>query len=324
MASIIRMERTDMNITITGNLGSGKTSVCKELKQSGFTIISAGDIFREIAAEKGMTVIELNEAAKSDRSIDDLLDNRSTELGKKMDHAVFDSRLAWHFVENSFKVFLLVDTQEAARRVYEGDNRSAETYQNMDEARVGLEARAKLEQARFQELYSLDYYDAANYDLIIESSCATPKQIAQEIIRNFELYQKQPFSTKTELNLKCLYPTKRFDHIDIHKLREWESLCQDSVSESLCIGDPLEIVVKDGYNYLLNGHHAVFSALAAGKIFAQIIGLRMEETDQALEVPLPQSDMDAYEQAGKFHYQVNPLQMPKKAWYTVDFSKVLS
>ena len=120
-----------MNITITGNLGSGKSSVCKELEKSGFTIISAGDIFRQIAAEKGMTVIELNEAAKKDRSIDDMLDQRSTELGKTMDHTVFDSRLAWHFVQHSFKVFLLVDTKEAARRVFTGNSRSAETYQDI-------------------------------------------------------------------------------------------------------------------------------------------------------------------------------------------------
>ena len=61
------------------------------------------------------------------RSIDDMLDARSTQLGKTMDHTVFDSRLAWHFVEKSFKVFLLVDTQEAARRVYEGNSRSAQS-----------------------------------------------------------------------------------------------------------------------------------------------------------------------------------------------------
>lgn len=194
-----------MNITITGNLGSGKSSVCKELEKSGFTIISAGDIFRQIAAEKNMTVIELNEAAKKDRTIDDMLDQRSTQLGKEMDHTVFDSRLAWHFVENSFKVFLLVDTQEAARRVFEGASRSAENYRNVDEARAGLEERARLEQERFRHLYGIDYYDAGNYDLVIESTCATPQQIAQEIQRNFNLYQNQPFSTKVELNLACLH-----------------------------------------------------------------------------------------------------------------------
>ena len=48
-----------MNITLTGNLGSGKTSVCKELEKMGYNIVSTGTIFREIAAEKGITSEEV-------------------------------------------------------------------------------------------------------------------------------------------------------------------------------------------------------------------------------------------------------------------------
>ncbi|MDE7310977.1 MAG: dephospho-CoA kinase [Eubacterium sp.] len=247
-----------MNITITGNLGSGKSSVCKELKKSGYTVISAGDIFREIAAEKGMTVIELNEAAKKDRSIDDMLDLRSTQLGKTMDHTVFDSRLAWHFVENSFKVFLLVDTREAARRVFAGDSRSAEVYQDLEEARAGLEERAKLEQERFCSLYGIDYYDAGNYDLIIESTCASPQQIAQEIERNFALYQKQPFSTKVELNLQCLHP---YAECPPEKQGQGQS-------ETLCAEGDFCITQKDGAYCLCGDAARAAAAIASGKVFA--------------------------------------------------------
>lgn len=41
-----------MNITITGNLGGGKSSVCKELEKYGFKIITGGGLFRDIAREK--------------------------------------------------------------------------------------------------------------------------------------------------------------------------------------------------------------------------------------------------------------------------------
>ena len=50
-----------MNITITGNLGSGKSTVCKELAKIDYQIMSTGTIFREIAKERGLSVIELNE-----------------------------------------------------------------------------------------------------------------------------------------------------------------------------------------------------------------------------------------------------------------------
>lgn len=254
-----------MNITITGNLGSGKSSVCKELEKAGFTIVSAGDIFRQIAAEKGMTVIELNEAAKKDRSIDDMLDLRSTKLGKEMDHTVFDSRLAWHFVEKSFKVFLLVDTKEAARRVFNGDNRSAEDYRNLEEARNGLEERARLEQERFRELYGIDYYDAANYDLIIESTSATPGQIAQEIQRNFELYQEKPFSAKVELNLKCLH---------MESMEEKKEAASD---QPFCMDGTVCVIQKDGGYYIQEEKQRAANAIAEGKVFAEIKDIRKDE-----------------------------------------------
>lgn len=310
-----------MNITITGNLGSGKSSVCKELEKSGFTIISAGDIFRELAAEKGMTVIELNEAAKKDRSIDDMLDNRSTQLGKKMDHTVFDSRLAWHFVENSFKVFLLVDTQEAARRVFNGNNRSAEAYRSIEEAQAGLEARAGLEQERFQKLYGIDYYDAGNYDLVIESTCASPEHIAQEIQRNFELYQVQPFSTKVELNLKCLYPSVSFDKMEESGFAD-AAAKEAGGKQGLCAETSFTIIEKNGYHYLQGDHYRAFAAAAAGKVFARIGVIRTDEESQRMVEVLSEDDIARFEQAGRFCYQSNPVRTPEKTGYMADFSKV--
>lgn len=311
-----------MNITITGNLGSGKTSVCKELKKAGFEVISAGDIFREIAAEKGMSVIELNEAAKSDRSIDDMLDQRSTELGKQMDHTVFDSRLAWHFVERSFKVFLLVDVEEAARRVFAGGSRGAEEYRDVKEAMAGLKSRAQLEQERFSKLYGIDYYDGSNYDLVIESSAASPEQIAQEIIRNFEQYQKEPFRTKVELNVRCLYPSKDYSSMDADKFRQ--QLREEEGSQALCAKEPVSITIKDGYNYILDGHHCVFAAASAGRAFAEIKNIRTDQTAQDAVQPVLEQSLSRYEEAGAFHYQTSPANLPEKSGYTLDFSKIFA
>lgn len=194
-----------MNITITGNLGAGKTSVCKVLKEKGYEVISAGSIFRQIAEEKGVDVVELNRLAEADRSIDDMLDARSAKLGAEKDGAVFDSRMAWHFVPKSFKVFLLTDQKVSARRVMLDRTRSAEQYASPEEAMAALKKRADLEQERFRELYGVDYYDVSNYDFVIETSDATPEQIADEIIRNAGEYERHPFEeTRVELNPSSL------------------------------------------------------------------------------------------------------------------------
>lgn len=308
-----------MNITMTGNLGSGKTSVCRELEESGFTIISAGDIFRDIAAERGISIIELNEEAKKDRSIDDLVDKRSTDLGKKMDHTVFDSRLAWHFVEKSFKVFLLVDTQEAARRVFSGNNRSAEAYRDEEEAREGLTSRAKLERERYAKLYGLDYYDASNYDLIIESTFASPGQIAEEIKRNFELYRQEPFHAKVELNIKSLYPTKSVKDMDMAKIAAYRDK-EEKENESLCGMAPVSVAVKDGYCYIGEGHHHTCAASGAGKVFAEVKDMRQ---GQAL-TGLAEEEYGSFGKLGNFAYGADPACVPVKAGYMVDFSKIFA
>ena len=110
---------------------------------------------------------------------DELNKDKRGACGYRPDHTVFDSRLAWHFVEKSFKVFLLADVREAARRVYDGDSRNAEQYGDMEQALEGLAERARLEQARFLELYGIDYYDAGK---IIRN--ITGEEQKQECLKN--------------------------------------------------------------------------------------------------------------------------------------------
>lgn len=213
-----------MNLTLTGNLGSGKTTICNILKEKGYEIVSTGKIFRDIAAEKNVSVIELNEMAKKDRSIDDLLDNKTTELGKTLDNVIFDSRLAWNFVPGSFKVFLLVDTEEAARRVFQDSERNAESYESVAAAKEGLLNRAGLEKARFLDLYQINYYNASNYNLVIESTAAKPEEIAEEIIKQFESYQKENYPTKVLLNVKEKDSLHRFQEFSLEELKVKEAI----------------------------------------------------------------------------------------------------
>ena len=113
-----------MHITITGKLGSGKSTVAKKLvERYGFEIFSTGAILRAAAAERGMDLLELNKELNSkldsDRSMDDLIDNTTIRVAaeRKNDKLIFDSRMAWHFVPGAFKVFVTVDPRVAAERV---------------------------------------------------------------------------------------------------------------------------------------------------------------------------------------------------------------
>ena len=173
-----------MNISITGNLGAGKSSICRHLEQAGYSIISAGSIFRQIAEERGISVAELNEQVGKDMSergvspIDALLDERTARINEEQDGIAFDARLAWAFAKGSYKVFVCVDIDEAARRIYSDASRAqSESYESVAACREKLLLRQHLESERFQALYHLDYYDLDNYDLVIDSTHVEPEAV---------------------------------------------------------------------------------------------------------------------------------------------------
>lgn len=206
-----------MNITITGNLGSGKSSVAKILNERGYEYSSTGNIFRQLAMENGLSVEEfnkkVNEAAKSgDHSIDKMIDDTTTKIGEERDNVVFDSRLAWHFAPKSFKVFIITDIDEASRRVFHDSLRAnSESYESQEACKKALINRQKLETVRYQEVYHIDYYDMSNYNLVIDSTNAASAEIAQEILDKMAEYQNGNFEKMIELNPASIKYAERAD-----------------------------------------------------------------------------------------------------------------
>ena len=187
-----------MHITITGKLGSGKSTVAKKLAALyGFEIFSTGAILRAAAAQRGIDLLdlnkELNSKLESDRSMDDLIDNTTIRVAteRKDDRIIFDSRMAWHFVPGAFKVFVTVDPCVAAERVMK-DPRPGEPAGNVDELCAELVERSKVEQARFQYLYGVDYYDYKNFDLVIDSSRRTPDEVTSIVWEQFSAFMRDP------------------------------------------------------------------------------------------------------------------------------------
>lgn len=175
-----------MHITLTGNLGSGKSTVSKILEAKyGLEIFSTGKVIRSIADDLGISVLEMNELMTKDPQYDHMIDDKTAAISRENpDKAIlFDSRLAWHFVAKSFKVFLSVDLGEAARRVYADASRGeVETYKDEADARAQLFARAANEDKRYEELYGIHYFDFNNYNLILDSSFLPPDRIADALI----------------------------------------------------------------------------------------------------------------------------------------------
>ena len=113
-------------ITVSGQLGSGKSTVVNLLAQKlGWATYSTGQAQRQIAEKMGISTLELNRLAVSDKTIDEQIDAvfKNPPWGDRP--CVVDSRLAFHFLPESFKVCLKVSPDEAAKRVFNA-NRSNE------------------------------------------------------------------------------------------------------------------------------------------------------------------------------------------------------
>jgi len=172
-----------MKITIAGTPGSGKSTVAKEVaKKLKFRHFSAGDFMRSLAKEKGMSLLELSRMAEESREIDEKLDRWVEATGEANDNFVMDARLAFNFIPDSVKIFLDVSDDEAARRIYndmrpeEKENTSqAATYEN-------IKRRKESENKRYEEYYNLEYTDPDNYDLVIDTTGMTVKEVVDKIL----------------------------------------------------------------------------------------------------------------------------------------------
>jgi cytidylate kinase len=106
-------------------------------------------------------------------------------LGKTGDKLIIDSRLAWHFIPNAFKVFLSVDPLLGAERVFSA-SRSDEDNPSLQKTLENNARRQAFEDERFQKLYGVKFREPGNYDLVVDTSHDSPEQIAAQIKSHFE------------------------------------------------------------------------------------------------------------------------------------------
>ncbi len=193
-------------ITISGKPGSGKSSTADKVADMlGYTRHSSGDMVRTILQRHNMTLREYNEQALDNHSLDTKIDEYLRNLRNKKD-IVIDSRLGFYWIPESFKVYLDLDIQVATVRIYKdavSNNmrmKSGEKVDSLSLVATQVKERMDTEQSRFRELYNVDPYNPAHFDLIIDTSRHSPQTVALTV---FDVYRrwlktevwKQEFST---------------------------------------------------------------------------------------------------------------------------------
>lgn len=187
-----------MLITISGPAGSGKSTAAKALASSlGYEHVSGGDIFRELAEERGMTPLELNRHAEEDDQIDRDLDRRLRQIAAQRDDLVLESRLAgWMAGEHAdFRIWLDAPLDVRARRIAEREEKSRELAGEETKERSESEAR------RYEDYYGIDISDLSIYDLVLNTSRLDPDGVVSAIETVVGAYNPEGDEGKTPVTV---------------------------------------------------------------------------------------------------------------------------
>lgn len=169
-------------ITIFGLAGTGKGTVCRILcERLGYKSFSGGDFARETARKMNLTLNEIDELSRYDKSVDIERDRVIEDFGKNNDNFVVEARLGWKFIPDSFKVCFECDFEERTRRVAQREKKDIVTVQ------AETIQRENAIYDRFLKYYGIkDINDPKHFDLIIDTTHVTPEEIADKIINSLK------------------------------------------------------------------------------------------------------------------------------------------
>ncbi len=153
-----------MLLTISGPSGSGKTTVASGLSQRlGFVHISAGEVFRELAHERSLSLEQLSKLAERDPEIDQMVDKRQADLAQSYENVIVDGRLSGWVLKGDISVWLKAPLEVRADRIARRERKERAIALRETETRDSSEA------ARYLAFYDIDTANLDIYDLVIDT-----------------------------------------------------------------------------------------------------------------------------------------------------------
>jgi len=177
-----------MIISIAGLPGAGKSTLAKKLAEDlGWPFYSMGSLRRQVALDKGMTLAEYNLLGETDPETDLAVDRYQQALGQKEDNFVIEGRTSWHFIPQSVKIFLSVESRVGAERIWhqlqknEINRNEDKDLQNIDDVLKSNINRLASDKKRYQKYFGFDANDIKHFDLVVDTTNLTKDEVLAEI-----------------------------------------------------------------------------------------------------------------------------------------------
>lgn len=250
-----------MNISITGDIGSGKSTVASALSKAlNMTIVDTGILYREYASKQGNDVLQQN--LSGDWSIDTLIDNKIKEMGATEDNNIFVSRLAWHFIPNSIKIYLAINPVLAAKRICESKSRVSENHADWRETFDYNNKRKDTELHRYEKMYNLE--DASGYsnaDLVIMVGKNSVSDVVKCII---DAINEEVFGYY--IDPKVLLPTQVIRDYNATTLEDYRK----ALPTEFAVDMNAAVDYCKGCYYIVDVHHRIAASVLNGTSFIRV------------------------------------------------------
>ena len=166
-----------VKITVSGPPGSGTSTLVERLAvENSWSSLNGGDIFRNEAKNRELTVGEFSDLCKSNLEVDKTLDDTlKNEISNPNGSEIIESRLsgwwAYQMEIDCIRVWVNVSPEECARRI---QNREGGLFENQ----LSLSQQRQIDdKERYRILYDIDLDDMSPYTLIIDASEITADEV---------------------------------------------------------------------------------------------------------------------------------------------------
>ena len=155
-----------MIITVSGDAGTGTTTLAKHLSTTlGFPYTHAGAIFRQLAQDRGVALLDIIKATEHDLSLDQYVETELLKLMHSHTDIVIEGRLtsyqAWKHHIPSFRILLTASPLVQAQRISEREKT------DYDQTLKDVQFRDHQDWSRYQKLYGITIADQNQWNNLV-------------------------------------------------------------------------------------------------------------------------------------------------------------
>jgi cytidylate kinase len=181
-----------MIISLSGITGSGKSTIAQMLADKlNWPRYYMGRLWREMASKQGVDVKTYSQLNENNPDKDREVDEYQRELGKEKDNFIIEGRTSWYFIPHSLKIYLYVNPEEGAKRIFgnlqrKNDRNEGENLVSWQDVLASNKERMASDNGRYFRYYGIDVNDKSNFDFYLDTTNLTPEQVFEAVFKQVQ------------------------------------------------------------------------------------------------------------------------------------------